>query len=384
MVKTNPFTPQSGWEPKSFQGRKTQLKHFKKNIEDALLTNRPDHTIILGEWGIGKTSLLKLLKKMAQKEGLLASYCSIPKFTEKDTTADVVNLIIEELFRGFPVIKGINKLKEEIEGIGVSVAGFGGQITRKKKVRSPHTLLTDILLLLWKHLDSKLAIILVDDIQNFNAIPQVMDIFRLVLSREEIISETNYMFVLASTPQGWNCFIDKHDPIGRFFRKRELIQQLSKDDTQEIITGTLRSTGVRFSKEIINLVYAYTMGHPYELQLLCSNLYESQIKGSVSKRQWEIAFKITLLELGQDYFDSLYRKASDREETVLQLMCNKDEEMSIKDIQNSICKIDKSYPVKDVRLYIYRLVEKGLLRRKDKGNYQIMDNMFNEYLRATM
>jgi len=384
MIKPNPFTPQSGWEPKSFQGRKIQIEHFEKNTASSLLTNRPDPIKVLGESGIGKTSLLKLFRKMAQKQGLLACLCSMSKFTEKDTTTDVVNLIIEEILKGFPVIKALGKLKEEIEGIGISIAGFGGQVTRKKRIPSPQILLTDVLLRLWKHLDSKLAIVLVDDIQNFDVIPQVMDILRIVLSREELLSKTNYLFVLSSTPQGWNCFLDKHDPIGRFFRKRLTIEPLDNKETKKVITATLKNTGVNFSREIVDLVYTYTMGHPYELQVLCSNLYESQIKGLVSKRQWEIAFKSTLSDLGQDYFDSLLRRASDREETILQLMCNSSEETSIKDIQDSISRIDKSFPVKDVRLYVYRLVDKGLLKRRDKKKYQLIDNMFKEYLRRIM
>ncbi len=122
------------------------------------------------------------------------------------------------------------------------------------------------------------------------------------------------------------------------------------------------------------------MGHPYELQVLCSNLYESQIKGVVSKRQWGTVFKTTLSELGEDYFDSLFRRASDREEAILQVLCKTKKEMSIQEIQNSISKIAKLYPAKDVRLYIYRLIAKGLLRQKNKGKYQIIDNMFREYL----
>lgn len=204
------------------------------------------------------------------------------------------------------------------------------------------------------------------------------------MSREEIIQNTNYLFVLASTMRGWHYFIDKHDPIGRFFRKRETIQTLSEKETDKVIVETLKNTGVKFSKEIMQLIYRHIMGHPYELQVLCSNLYESQIKGVVSKRQWEIALRTTLSDLGQDYFDSLFRKASDREETILQLMCNAGKEISIKDIQNSILKIDKSYPVKDVRLYLYRLLDKGLIKLKDKKKYQLIDNMFEEYLRGVM
>jgi len=380
MIKSNPFTPQTGWEPKSFQGRETQIEHFKKNIKDALITKRPNHMVLLGEWGIGKTSLLKLFKKIAQSESLLSAYCSIPKFSEKDTTRDAVNLIIEEMLKGFPVIRGFKKFKEDIEGLGISIAGFGGQISRKKKIPSPQILLTDILLRLWKCLNTKLSIILIDDIQNFSLIPQVIDILRLVLSKDEIISQSNYLFVLSSTPQGWKYFIGKHDPIGRFFRKREKIGPLSRQETIKVIQKTLKNTGVRFSEDIINRVYKYTLGHPYELQILCSNLYESQIKGLVSKRQWETVFQITLSDLGEDYFDALFRKASDRETTILKVFCQTSKDMCIKDIQRTITKIDKSFPVKDVRLYIYRLVDKGLLKQANKKEYNLIDNMFREYL----
>jgi len=122
------------------------------------------------------------------------------------------------------------------------------------------------------------------------------------------------------------------------------------------------------------------MGHPYELQVLCSNLYESQIKGIVSKRQWQTVFNKTLSDLGEDYFDSLFRRASEREEAILQVLCKTKKEMSIQEIQNSISKINKLYPAKDVRLYIYRLLTKELIKQQGKGKYQIIDNMFREYL----
>ena len=36
MIKANPFTPQSGWEPRSFQGRKKQLNNFKNNLNKSI------------------------------------------------------------------------------------------------------------------------------------------------------------------------------------------------------------------------------------------------------------------------------------------------------------------------------------------------------------
>ena len=65
MIKPNPFTPQSDWEPRFFGGRYVQINNFIKSIKEAV-SSRPNHMIILGEWGIGKTTLLKQFKKLAQ------------------------------------------------------------------------------------------------------------------------------------------------------------------------------------------------------------------------------------------------------------------------------------------------------------------------------
>ena len=55
MIKPNPFTPQSGWEPKIFGGRLEQVQHFEKTLAEAAAT-RANHMVIIGQWGIGKTT----------------------------------------------------------------------------------------------------------------------------------------------------------------------------------------------------------------------------------------------------------------------------------------------------------------------------------------
>ena len=67
MPKPNPFTPKSGWEPNIFAGRIDQFEFFEKKLEEAR-NGRCDHFLIIGEWGIGKTSLLKEFKRIAQEK----------------------------------------------------------------------------------------------------------------------------------------------------------------------------------------------------------------------------------------------------------------------------------------------------------------------------
>ena len=66
--------------------------------------------------------------------------------------------------------------------------------------------------------------------------------------------------------------------------------------------------------------------------------------------------------------------------TLLKVFCHKKKVMNIKEIQVEIQRIDKKFPAKDVRLYVYRLVAKGLLKQPEGKKYQIVDNMFREYL----
>lgn len=379
MIKSNPFTPQSGKEPKIFGGRSSQLENFTKVMKEAV-TGSPNHMIILGEWGTGKTTLLKQFKKLAQEQGYHASLCSISRFTEKDTTRDGINLIMEEMVRGFPKIEWVKRLSKNLEGVGISIAGFGAQVTKMPTDLQPQTYLTEFLLRMWKSLKTKLAIVLIDDIQNYLSISQVIDILRLVLSKDETIKKTKYLFILSSTPDGWKLFLDKHDPIGRFFRKRESLNCLTEKETLKIIERTLHGTGVSFSQQVKKMIYEYTLGQPYELQVLCDNLYASQLKGKASEAEWDQAFKNALRELGRDYFEALYRRASSNEETVLLVLAKAKTDLSITEAMGKVGSECAEFKLNNVKTFLYRLEGKGLIKRTEENRFKILDPMFKQYV----
>lgn len=384
MIKPNPFTPQSGWEPKVFAGREEQLLDFEKTLAEAAAA-RPNHMVIVGEWGIGKTSLLKQYKKLSQLRGYPASYCSISKLNTHSKTLGGINLIMQEMAFGFPGTKSGNFFLEDTElpdfdNEHSSAAQKKTEIKNRKL--APQIQFAKFLISLFKSLKTKLAVVLLDDVQNLLSASEVIDILRAVLSKDEILSQTRYLFVLAATPQGWEDFVDKHDPVGRFFRRRESISALKESQAELIITGTLADTGVAFEKEVTAKAYAYTLGHPYELQLLCSHLYDSQIEGKVALKQWEGAFANTLRELGRDYFDSLFRRASDREMDILEILAEKNELLKISDLRTIMIteKRAKNFPVANIKNFLYRLKNKGLIKREEDNAYKILDPMFAEYV----
>lgn len=284
------------------------------------------------------------------------------------------------MVRGFPKFGGIRTFFRNLEAVGISIAGFGGQISRKKTPLQPQTYLTEFLSEMWKQLKTKLAVVLIDDIQNFSSIPQVMDVLRLVLSKDEVIQKTRYLFILSSTPDGWRLFLDKHDPIGRFFRKRVSLDCLSRGEALQIMEGVLKDTGVSFSQKIKESIYTHTLGHPYELQVLCSSLYESQLQGKVDQTEWEQAFKNALWQLGRDYFEALYRRSSGREQTILFALAKSKADLRIPEATKRVATAHKDFPLKNVKHFLYRLENKGLIKRTETRGFKILDPMFGEYV----
>lgn len=368
MISSNPFTPQSGWEPKIFGGRNQELGIFKSILDDAVNT-RPNHLVVLGEWGAGKTSLLKQFKRISQENGFPAAFCGISKFTSKNKAIDAVYLIAEEMVMGFPKTEGIQKDIPEL-------------FVKRKSLSNAQIQFTKFLLELWKTLDTKLAVVLLDDTQNLMEVSNTIDILRAVLSSEGVIKETRFLFVLSSTPSGWASFIDKHDPVGRFFRKRLNADNLKESEVMATIGMTLKGTGVEFEEEVIKSVFRYTAGHPYEVQLLASHLYDSQIEGKVKKEAWDSALNSALKELGRDYFSFLLSKASDREKDLLKILAEEKRPIAIKDFTTMMIvgKRAKKFPIANIKNFLYRLKEKGLVRRMENSGFYIQDLMFAEFI----
>lgn len=368
MISPNPFTPQSGWEPKIFGGREQELNAFKSDLEDAV-SGRINHLAVLGDWGIGKTSLLKQFRRVGQERGFPAAFCDISRFTHKNTALDAIHLIAEEMLMAFPKAELVQK---DILNL----------FLKKRSLLNAQVQFTKFLLELWKALDARLAVVLLDDIQNLLDVSNTIDILRAVLSNENIIKDTKFLFILSSTPAGWSAFIDKHDPIGRFFRKRLNVGNLKEKDVIDMIDMTIKDTGVVFEESIKRSIFEYTGGHPYEVQLLANNLYDKQIGGRVEEDSWENALNTTLKELGRDYFSYLLSKASDREKDLLKILSEEKRPLTIKDFTTMMIvgKRAKKFPIANIKNFLYRLEEKDLVKRMEEGGFYIPDLMFKEFI----
>jgi uncharacterized protein len=384
----NPFTAVSGLSPKAFGGRSEEEKTFAESFNRAR-AGRCEHLVVLGDWGIGKTTLLRQFKLTAQTQKSRAAFIPIPQSSFENNPNRGITLIVEELLFAFPK-KGTRLSR--LGAVEVNILGTGGGVTLAEPAdKSPQITLTECLLDLWKRERSENPIVVfIDDIQNFGGISEAVDTLRLVLQRDEIQSKTKFLFVITSTPDAWAAFTHKHNPVGRFFRARLPLERLNEASVREVIARSLHGTGVAFAPGLIPKIYEYCQGHPYELQVLCNALYDQQIGVHVSMAAWEPARIRALRELGFSHFESRITSASEQELKVLWAIANlSGDALSLADIRGAIPKFLSKYldPAVVKKLeggnlnpVLARLTTKGLLIKPDRGQYKIDDPMFRDYV----
>ncbi len=382
MIGQNPFTPRSGQEPRVFIGREKEIRIFEKHLKDAF-NKKYNHFITTGGWGIGKTTLLKEFKKIAQSKSIFSSTLNVPEFVGKDLLSPVINLITQ-LPRNLPIKR--EKLKsfyESMKGIGITIPVIGGGIEFKEKKKfegDPQGLLLDSLIKLWKSLknDMKTLVVLLDDVQNYKLIPEFLTLLKNVLSDSEFIENTGYLFILSSTDDGWNMFLQKFNPVGRYFIPILKLENISKESSDILIQESLKETGVKFNSEVNKSVFEVTEGHPFLIQIICHYLFDNQIKGKVSIEQFDTSLNQAISELNPIILDPLYDKASRQEKDILHLMSSEYKVYTFEELQT----LTKNLKIKKGNLFtaINRLCEKGIIIKMDRGKYRIINKILNIYL----
>ncbi len=260
--------------------------------------------------------------------------------------------------------------------------GTGFAFSRTIEQMQPQPLLFNTLKVLWDDLKDKtdVAVVLIDDVQNFGPISGIFTILKNVLSDEEIVKNTKFLFVLSCTPDMWKQFLMRHHPIGRYFTPRLALERLSREKTFDAVNRILKGTDVTFDDKLIDSVYEYTGGHPYELQVVCSTLYENQIGGKVAEDVWSKSLTDALNELGEKVFDALYEKASKNEQAVLYFMSLLNKQVSPQELLKSSNDLSGGMSPTVITTGLQRLFKKGLVIKPEKYTYSLPDRMFREYV----
>ena len=139
---------------------------------------------------------------------------------------------------------------------------------------------------------------------------------------------------LSDTGKNWDCFISQASfrSIGTYFFPRREVQPLSQQETEELILDSLQGTGVVFRPFVSQQIWKCTLGHPFLIQVLCYNLFDSQVNGIVDQNAWDKSYRKSIDQVGDTMYQSLLQAVTEQEAKLLRCFMH-----DINSERNEIC-----------------------------------------------
>ena len=385
--RSNPFVNRTGEIPKVFGGRDGELDFLESTIDKAINRSSAQHFVVLGQSCMGKTVLLREFKRLAQTRGCLAAYVPMVRISSNDEFAMTgAEVIVQGIFYDIP--HSVEKLKGfwgYLESLGVSVMGTGFNFTKSRtKELHPHFFLSETLKRLWGDLNKErgLILVLVDDVDYIvDTQPNALIFLKQALNMLDY-QKTKVLFVLASSGKNWDRFISQASfrSVGTYFLSRLEVQPLSQQETEELILDSLQGTGVVFRPFVSQQIWKCTLGHPFLIQVLCYNLFDSQVNGIVDQNAWDKSYRKSIDQVGDTMYQSLLQAVTEQEAKLLRCFMHDIDYLSEKDVKTKLLDIDGNADMSLVNGLLDSLIDKELLVLNSGGKLSIANSVLKYYL----
>lgn len=323
----NPYFPQYPADPENFSNRKEIIRYFKSNVISFARTPKakPVNFAVLGEWGVGKTSVICKIRQILIQElsKQIKSFNFIFALTPQicENLNNFFQIFISQLKESYTTTASIkDKLKSEIEKWVPTIKTPIADLTRKDL---PVYFAKDLENLWKKHLQfAKLdaAFLFLDDIHHF--LPKQPGAFETLRNVFQglAMNGCKYSLIITGPKILFTYIADTAEPFVRFFHPFYL-DSFNLDGTKEAVIRPLNPAGLRLNirEEVISEVQKRTGGHPYfviyTMRELLNNLGE---KKQIKVVDFEEIWPKIISSLEETKFVPDFEVASEEEKKTLQ------------------------------------------------------------------
>lgn len=365
--------------PDEFVGRRQQIDIFRQTLQQGLEAGRTASFAVLGDWGIGKSSLLlKFAALCAQPP-----FAMLPVFLSiSSDIRDYLRLAEIMLDKFTDALLGVPKMKAPLraelhdwrfERVNFGSGGLGCESPRLF-LSTGSSLLRHMLKEAWDHFlrPAQLngAVFFLDDLQNITSTSKE-DLALMIRDQFQWfgIEFMNYSICFSAKPDYFAGTKALADPAVRFYTKFYL-DPFTFEETLEYARSVF-GLPLDISEKVAAWVHEKTLGHAYFLASICKYLMAAAKQ--IEPHKLETYWSAILDQLGHEKFCSDVSKLSAKElELIHQFASVGEGEVSV-----------EHFSGKFQREYFARLVEKGLLIRTRRGRYKLHHPLFREFLQKT-
>ena len=382
-LTTNPFNPTLPASPNEFVGRKEQIKLFEERLASTINAS-PMSLAIVGNRGIGKTSLLAKYAQMAKEKKCFVVRFS-PIETNMKTLEDLSTYIISQIEYQAYTLSKLGKLRQDILSIlrenkltlktGYDGIEFEAGIERTARTQP---ILREDLEDIWKKLKDEVSaiVIIIDEAETLEPLGNPYMFLREVFSR---LGEDRYpyMLVLGGKLTFPQKLTGEFSPLLRFFHP-ETLEPLSEGECVTYIKSKLGKSSLSLEDDLIRKIYTDSQGHPYVLAVIMHVLYREFIdeKTKISLSDYD-AIKLELSKfITQEFFSPLYSSLTPGAREILGILADT---RKLEFRFNTVVEMAKKDANK-TSPYLAELVRKGCLDRLSRGHYKIFHELFRQYV----
>ena len=367
---TNPFRPGSGILPPLLAGRERETAIFEARVARTR-DGQPQHTALLGEWAIGKTTLLMHWRRLRKQAGDAVVLSMAYPQSADEFLAGLVTSIDAELATDWP-----QRLDVEL-GVGIGVAN--ARIRRPS--RDPERELHAALRRLIEHdvHQQRAVIVLLDDV---DLLPMTGDVLlRLrACALELYAADLPLAFLVAASSGLFDAVRSAHEPLVRFFEPLSL-GPLGRGDAIRALTEPLEETVVRFDPEVVAEIVDLAGGRPYYLQKLSYFAFDAATNGRVTHAEFAVAFERAFASVSQEIFAARWAGMSPIDRQVVAVVARSMEPRPSGDIEAEAATLGVRPSA--ARQSLRRLAAAGHINRlasSRRGRYAVRDRLFQRYL----
>jgi Cdc6-like AAA superfamily ATPase len=372
MPIDNPFT--TAVMPPRFAGRQNEKHSFSMGLK-SLAQGNPRNLAFVGDYGTGKTVLLKEFSNMAKDVFFITFPCY-----QFENYAQFFNFLMDTINRKIRESKSdkiLNLFKNDIKSFSIPVVGGGIEFKEGDPAFDPMNRIIDMFESVYKAVDQP-TILFFDDFQYYLKTIGQSEVIKqafTVLTQE---LEYDIMLTVCGDLTTFEGVREPHEPIARFFEPIR-IDPLSRDEINDAINTPLELYGYRFTDEAIDRIHELSQGRAYYVQLCAYYGLNKAHNRQITPEDVSTGLRSVLKRLAIERFDNVYNGVSPDQQTVLQVMSCMDGPLLHKDIING----SESYDITEssAKMSISRLHGSDILV-KVGNKYQIREKLFEEYVRG--
>lgn len=373
----NPFKYGMIVTDEDFADREKELKLLVKELTSG------QNILLYSPRRYGKSSLMVMVLKLLQKRGTMTSMIdlygciSLPDFIDKlvketvvpayRTTDKLINFLKSSL-SGLRTDVTINPDGSTTVSFKKEIAGSGEKHILREVLDAPEKL---------AKAKSKPLVLVFDEFQeitNFDG-TRLENLMRTHFQQHENVT---YVFMGSKRHIMEQMFGDVNRPFYKFAKPFPL-GKIPVKEFKKFIQKKFKQTQIAISSSLVDVILAFTQGHPYSTQQLCHELWNiANGRKEVKKIDMEKAVA-TLLEIHNDLFVRIWDSMTVAQRKLLFGLAMEDEVSAV--YSTSFIKKYDLVSASHAQRAIEPLLKDGTVVRVN-DSYTFADIFFKEWLRA--